>query len=422
MNISKIYKYILLLISSLFISATLWINGALTDIPDQIIKPDETFSSINLTDFLAQGIDCDVFTISPVIATGSAQQPQNCTEYQGYSENMTGTLKFSFAGQSFFKHEEDYLIAYDESDNIVECASSSIDPFNNGDRLFFINIQGGSTSYPVKIEFYSGEHHQSYTIENAFIYTQDDNMGDARTPKILTVSPLSLDLNAEQVLTVAIADPAWIGNQCFTIDASGCTDNNTGTDQICFSVSNSSCVPNKHITDAINVSAIHRANDYIIANNTIETNGTVYYLAGDSIVLKPGFHATAGSSFIAAISNCAAQLKEENDTSLDKFNKHTSHALSSTALKNLEAIRLEVYPNLITQQASIQLNLPTSIPVYLSLFNHQGQAISSYLKGEQLESGTHYFQLSVANLSAGFYFLQLQTTKGVVTKKLVVQK
>ena len=57
-------------------------------------------------------------------------------------------------------------------------------------------------------------------------------------------------------------------------------------------------------------------------NGTIETSGNVMintrdgnveFKSGTSITLKDGFHAVAGSSFLATIANCSASLQEESE-------------------------------------------------------------------------------------------------------------
>jgi len=85
-------------------------------------------------------------------------------------------------------------------------------------------------------------------------------------------------------------------------------------------------------------------------------------------------------------------------------------------------IDLAVHPNPISQTAVIKIDLPETTTTSLILFNHQGQALKEYLQSDILEQGVHYFKLDASQYSTGFYYLQLHSSKSIVTKKIVIQR
>ncbi|MCB9295772.1 MAG: BspA family leucine-rich repeat surface protein [Lewinellaceae bacterium] len=90
------------------------------------------------------------------------------------------------------------------------------------------------------------------------------------------------------------------------------------------------------------------------------------------------------------------------------------------------SIALEVSPNPFSRQAAIRFYLPEAGPVRLEAFNLQGQKVSVLLN-ETLDAGQHEQSWDGAGqggaqLPSGIYVVQLRAGKGVVNKKVLLQR
>lgn len=75
------------------------------------------------------------------------------------------------------------------------------------------------------------------------------------------------------------------------------------------------------------------------------------------------------------------------------------------------------FPNPAVTQAQFNLQLKEATPVQIELYNAQGQLMQLVQEG-QLTAGKHSFELT--DLTAGQYFLRIQTKRAIGTKKLIV--
>ncbi|MEL6925580.1 MAG: T9SS type A sorting domain-containing protein [Bacteroidota bacterium] len=88
-------------------------------------------------------------------------------------------------------------------------------------------------------------------------------------------------------------------------------------------------------------------------------------------------------------------------------------------LAKAEALQLKVTPNPARQQALIQYELEATEPVQIQIFNTSGQLVETVLNHRQ-NAGLQQIELDVVHLPKGLYFLQLQTSRQRLSKKLVV--
>ncbi|MEL7424393.1 MAG: T9SS type A sorting domain-containing protein [Bacteroidota bacterium] len=79
-----------------------------------------------------------------------------------------------------------------------------------------------------------------------------------------------------------------------------------------------------------------------------------------------------------------------------------------------------VYPNPISTNAVVSLEIQERTPCQLQLVNAQGQVVQSILNGT-LEAGAQELSFAVAGLPAGAYILQLNANGKVSSKTVVVQ-
>ncbi len=145
-------------------------------------------------------------------------------------------------------------------------------------------------------------------------------------------------------------------------------------------------------------------------------NDTVLFTAGQSILLTAGFHSKYGSVFNARIDSCSAaasfagdlaqvhQLEEENN-SMPGISTNTSRVVS--------------YPNPFSLYNKIKLNLEEAGVVRIYLQDIKGRKLLPVFKDEMLSAGNHEFMLDGTKLSAGVYFVIVQTAKWTEVLRLV---
>ncbi|MEO0341768.1 MAG: T9SS type A sorting domain-containing protein, partial [Bacteroidota bacterium] len=83
-----------------------------------------------------------------------------------------------------------------------------------------------------------------------------------------------------------------------------------------------------------------------------------------------------------------------------------------------DGIQATVYPNPTSDILNIRLNQTLEVDATLILFNRLGQQVSEGLI--RMPAGTLNQQISVADLPAGLYFLQILSDNGQVSRKTIV--
>ena len=151
---------------------------------------------------------------------------------------------------------------------------------------------------------------------------------------------------------------------------------------------------------------------------------TVLFQAENNIILEPGFHAKAGSDFLAIIESCRNPLSGE-------INEVDSPPEAKVTLRNQLALpisntryktELSIQPTIINTNAEITLQLPIDQSVTLRLLHQNGHQIRTFLNNSYREKGVFNFTFNAQNLVNGLYYLQLQSGTDLITKKLIVLK
>ena len=161
-----------------------------------------------------------------------------------------------------------------------------------------------------------------------------------------------------------------------------------------------------------------------IAPKVIGTYPTVIMRGGDNVLLLPGFHAQAGSDFIAKVEYCRDPI-----TGIPNLQSEEVQAIQSLVvplptniLGAAEEIALSVLPTITNQLAKISIDLPTQQAVTLSLHTQHGQKIATFLEQDWQGKGVHTFELNAQDLPSGIYFLRLRGKAALLTEKLVVAR
>lgn len=173
-----------------------------------------------------------------------------------------------------------------------------------------------------------------------------------------------------------------------------------------------------------NDEAIHAA-----ASQTIQNNPSLphfVYLSGsegsfkasERVTLIPGFRARAGSSFRAYLENCTP-MRTAGDQEVAHGGTETGSTEQIASTMQTE-FGLNVFPNPVRGQATLQVDLPKASTVYIYLRNAIGQLVKPVINGEAYDAGRHELSLDVSQLPAGVYMLLLKTPEEQKSKKIVV--
>jgi len=92
----------------------------------------------------------------------------------------------------------------------------------------------------------------------------------------------------------------------------------------------------------------------------------------------------------------------------------------------LPVVTLSAFPNPFNPTATISFSLPVGGKAELELYNLKGQKIVTLSEG-LMPSGKHSISFNGCdeygrNLASGIYFLRLQHTAGIITKKITLLK
>lgn len=87
---------------------------------------------------------------------------------------------------------------------------------------------------------------------------------------------------------------------------------------------------------------------------------------------------------------------------------------------NTTVSSMEAFPNPATENIQITYELTKNSDVTVQIVNTLGQTVRENALGE-VTTGMHTTSVSVADLEAGVYFVQLTTAEGIVSRQIVVE-
>ncbi|MCS7036332.1 MAG: M43 family zinc metalloprotease [Saprospiraceae bacterium] len=135
-----------------------------------------------------------------------------------------------------------------------------------------------------------------------------------------------------------------------------------------------------------------QASDLIMAWNNITGGSNIEYQAGDSIVLKPGFHAQSGNIFRAWINGCAGPKPSERSS-------EPTQVLSG----------FTCYPNPFAETLYVQFELTASTSASFSLLDVHGRTVFLTPAQRFFGAGQHTTVMTVGQLPAGIYYVEMRT-------------
>ncbi|MGM0641956.1 MAG: 3-coathanger stack domain-containing protein [Thermotogota bacterium] len=174
------------------------------------------------------------------------------------------------------------------------------------------------------------------------------------------------------------------------------------------------------------------------AGNKIETSGNVVikngseykFTAGQQIVLKPGFHAEAGSNFTATIEPCEQIAKKMAGNSSEPNSPTTSQTLEENNVYKVNTEKLDlringtevnIFPNPTNGLTVIEYSLKTPDVVTVEIYLVSGTKINSLLTQTPHDSGIYQVDFDASELPKGIYACILKTSDSVFTKKIIIQ-
>jgi hypothetical protein len=155
---------------------------------------------------------------------------------------------------------------------------------------------------------------------------------------------------------------------------------------------------------------------------TIETGVEVNMLAGESITLKPGFHAKTGCSFTASLdpSSCtdghSLVVTGSNPTLSISTNVATvtNNAFDTESTKPYQN-NLSVFPNPFNEFTNINYTVSGESLVTIKIVDFYGRIISIPVNNAQTLEGNNVIVFESKNLSKGIYYCLLEVN-GQLTK------
>jgi hypothetical protein len=137
-----------------------------------------------------------------------------------------------------------------------------------------------------------------------------------------------------------------------------------------------------------------------IGGYTVSPGGDSRNIAQKRIVLSPGFSASTGSFFLAAIENVDGECPAQG-------------RMRSALIEESKTVQNKLYPNPATDQIFIE---PTNDVSEIRILNGVGQQVRSVMtnKKEQLT-------IDVQGLSSGLYMVQFISPKKTAIEKLIIE-
>jgi len=130
---------------------------------------------------------------------------------------------------------------------------------------------------------------------------------------------------------------------------------------------------------------------------------------------------TVNLSAYAGQSNVLVRFKGTsaygNNIYIDNINVAAAVGVEENSLVN----GVNVYPNPMANNASVDFNLTAENTVSIVLVNTVGQLVQSENLGN-MSTGIHTYQLDASSLSNGLYFLNITVGNNTITKKVSINK
>ena len=192
---------------------------------------------------------------------------------------------------------------------------------------------------------------------------------------------------------------------------------------------------------SLNIHGTGCVNNYIFANNEIFNSGDVItyrasnniqnnasfevrngaqvqLVAGNSIILKPGFKVEAGASFMANIEPCDNNIARMA-RKLDENNTDNSFAELSNNEEIFDPTIFSFFPNPTNSDFSVSYTINEESFVKIELYDMLGNKIKTLLEMQKQSAGNHYDNFSISEIVSGTYLLVFSCESKTIASKII---
>ncbi len=145
--------------------------------------------------------------------------------------------------------------------------------------------------------------------------------------------------------------------------------------------------------------------DAVQGDYEIKADADVIFRAGQSITLKPGFHAQTGSNFLATISVISTPLNCPQQNA-NPVNTRMATGINTFEAQVLKTENFKLYPNPASGNFSLEYQIDE--PAMISIYNSIGNLISE----ENLSSENKKYEANTGHLKPGIYQYRISGRSG----------
>lgn len=185
------------------------------------------------------------------------------------------------------------------------------------------------------------------------------------------------------------------------------------------------CNPTNDQTELILVSVVPASN-FVEADWAIESDAVidpainpdpVVFKAANNIKLNPGFHAKAGVTFSAIIDDCREENLQAASTDL-----LADAGIDVPATNGLviDKMSMKLIPTVATNSTMVRLSIPDKQDIHVQLYNQNGQLVKTLLDNQRMEAGRYDYQLDLATIEPGMYYVKLIGAEVNTSQRLIV--
>ena len=156
-------------------------------------------------------------------------------------------------------------------------------------------------------------------------------------------------------------------------------------------------------------------------NYTVRTGGNLALRANNSITLKPGFVAQAGSSFSASITSTACSPPALRSLNQTEYELEDDVVLpdNSNEIISFKTVDVRIYPNPFNEFITISFYCYKQTTISLKLFDIHGKVISFVTDNVTYPEGKNEINIKSNSLEEGIYLLQLTLNNEDFVYKLI---
>ena len=189
-------------------------------IPDQTIRQLRTFESFDLDDFLIPTDGDEVaWSLEVATATGGAGAPSWSVSTANFEQSMSVTAAVALRGQA--PEGSGHLLAAFAGAEVRGVAQ----PVTVGAQdLYFLSVYANAAGEEITFQYYDAVDDRIYPVKQTLTFSANALLGDPQNPLALQAGTLAFALDADNVVTIEVLDPAWTGSETVQFTA---TDQNT---------------------------------------------------------------------------------------------------------------------------------------------------------------------------------------------------